>query len=72
MFHDILDVFSLADYEDVFNASSASSIPSYNILPDPFQQLLPSTRTTPPQNTQSLNYVSLTQFSNLQLFLTNN
>jgi len=38
MSRDILDLFSLADYEDVFNTSSTSSIPSYNILPDPFQQ----------------------------------
>ena len=55
MSHDILDVFSLADYEDVFITSSDSSIPSYNILPDLFQQPLPPTRTTPPQNIQSIN-----------------
>jgi len=34
-------------------------------LPDLFQQPLPPTRTTPPQNIQSINYVSSTQFSNL-------
>jgi len=51
MSHDILDLFLLADYEDVFNTTLVSSIPSYNILPDHFQQPLPPTRTTPPQNT---------------------
>src|SRR6185312_2514462 len=60
MSRDILDLFSLADYEDVFNTSSTSSIPSYNILPDPFQQQLPPTRTTPPQAIQSINVVDNT------------
>ena len=61
MSHNILDVFSLTDYD---NASELNAS-SYFFLPDPFQRALPTARTNPPQNNQFLDSIALTQFATL-------
>ena len=61
MSHNILDVFSLTDYD---NASELNAS-SYFFLPDPFQRALPTARTNPPQNNQFLDSIALTRFATL-------
>jgi len=65
MSHNILDIYSFADYEEFDSPSSNLNALSYTFLPDPFRQTLPPARINPPQNNQFLNSVALTQFSAL-------
>jgi len=64
MSHNILNIYSFADYEEIDTFSNLNA-PSYTFLPDAFQQTLPPTRKNHPQNNQFLNSVALTQFANL-------
>ena len=64
MSHNILNIYSFADYEEIDTFSNLNA-PSYTFLPDAFQQTLPPTCTNYPQNNQFLNSVALTQFANL-------
>jgi hypothetical protein len=64
MSHNILNIYSFTDYEEIDTFSNLNA-PSYTFLPDAFQQTLPPARTNHPQNNQFLNSVALTQFANL-------
>ena len=44
MSHNILNIYSFADYEEIDTFSNLNA-PSYTFLPDTFQQTLPPART---------------------------
>ena len=56
MSRNILDIFSLTDYDNPF---------------DPFQRALPAARTNPPQNNQFLDSIALTQFQIIFIIIRN-